>query len=238
MRPAIAGILVGEEEGEMRGTKTLVVCLLVLTIAAGGCGGPRRQWGKCARRGAVLGGIAGGLAGGLGVTEFEKNEVSTGEKAAGIGGGIAGGILLGALLGHFICDPTEEEQIPPPVVTKAPPPPAGKPLVTLHGPEFDFDKYALKPAGQAKVDEAVRVMKEHEMLRVSVEGHTDAVGTDAYNQKLSVRRAVAVRDYMIDHGIAADRLTAKGFGESRPAATNDTEAGRAENRRVEIIPLP
>jgi OOP family OmpA-OmpF porin len=86
------------------------------------------------------------------------------------------------------------------------------------------------------VDEAVRLMNDKSDLRVSVEGHTDSIGSDAYNQRLSERRAKAVRDYMISQGIDASRITTRGFGESKPVADNKTAAGRAENRRVEIIP--
>ena len=213
----------------MRQVGTLLVVLLVA-----GCG--VEKWGQCARVGAVVGGVAGGLAGGLGVTEFEKDKVSTGEQAAGIGGGIAGGIVLGTVLGHLICDPPPEPPLVPPA-RPAPPPATAKPLVTLHGPQFDFDKATLKPDGKRMVGEAVRVMNAEAGLRVSVEGHTDSMGTDAYNQRLSERRAAAVRDYMIAQGIASERITTKGWGESKPVATNETDAGRAENRRVEIIPL-
>jgi OOP family OmpA-OmpF porin len=215
----------------MRGAKALVACVLVASM---GTGCVHRQWGKCARYGAVLGGIAGGLAGGLGVNEYEKKPVSGGEQAAGIGGGIAGGILAGVLLGHVICDP-EMEAPPPPPAAAAPPPKVGKPLVTLHGPQFDFDKATLKPDGKRMVGEAVRLMEEQPSLQVTVEGHTDAVGSEGYNQRLSERRARAVRDYMVAEGIAADRITTRGWGKSKPVATNDTAEGRAENRRVEII---
>ena len=86
------------------------------------------------------------------------------------------------------------------------------------------------------VDEAVTVMKDKPSMKVSVEGHTDSIGSDAYNLKLSERRAQAVRDYMVSQGIDAARIRVKGWGKTKPIASNKTEAGRAENRRVEIIP--
>ena len=86
------------------------------------------------------------------------------------------------------------------------------------------------------IDEAVKVMKDKPDLRVSVEGHTDSVGSVAYNQTLSERRATTVRDYLVSQGIDASRITTRGFGKSKPIASNDTAEGRAENRRVEIIP--
>ena len=93
----------------------------------------------------------------------------------------------------------------------------------------------LKPAGKEKIDaELVAPMKEHPNLRALVEGHTDSIGSDAYNQRLSERRANAVRDYMVSRGIDAQRITTKGWGKSKPIASNKTKEGRARNRRVEI----
>src|SRR5256885_1811034 len=83
--------------------------------------------------------------------------------------------------------------------------------------------------GKARIDEdVVRPMQEHRNLRALVEGHTDSVGSDAYNQRLSERRANAVRDYMISSGIDASRITTKGWGKSKPIASNKTKEGRAK----------
>jgi outer membrane protein OmpA-like peptidoglycan-associated protein len=111
----------------------------------------------------------------------------------------------------------------------------GRRIETLTGPSFAFNKATLTPEGRQHVDHAVEILRDNPNIAVSVEGHTDSVGSDAYNMKLSQRRADAVRDYMVAHGIAADRITTEAFGETRPVASNDTAAGRAENRRVEII---
>jgi outer membrane protein OmpA-like peptidoglycan-associated protein len=81
----------------------------------------------------------------------------------------------------------------------------------------------------------VAIMQKYPASRFRIEGHTDSQGSDEYNLKLSERRANAVKDYLISKGISADRLEAKGYGESKPVATNKTAAGRAKNRRVEII---
>ena len=85
------------------------------------------------------------------------------------------------------------------------------------------------------VASAVNASRGNEMLEII--GHTDSTGPEAYNQGLSERRAKSVQDYLVSKGIRASRLTAKGYGESMPVASNDTEAGRAENRRVELIVL-
>ena len=119
-----------------------------------------------------------------------------------------------------------------------PPPPAAatpKQLV-LEGVNFDNDKATLRPEAKATLDQMAAELKEWGNVKVEVAGHTDSKASDAYNMKLSERRANAVRDYLISKGIEADRLTAKGYGESQPIADNGTEEGRAKNRRVELNP--
>jgi len=103
---------------------------------------------------------------------------------------------------------------------------------------FDFDKSNIKPQFFYFLDEAAAVFAQNPNLNVRIEGHTDNIGTAAYNMKLSLRRANAVVDYLVKKGIAKDRLTAEGFGFTRPVATNDTKEGRALNRRVELTPIP
>ena len=114
--------------------------------------------------------------------------------------------------------------------------PAAKPKrkIVLRGVNFDFDKATIRPDGQPVLDEAIRTLKEEPDIRVSVEGHTDAVGTDAYNRALSERRARAVAGYLVEGGIARSRLSTVGFGEANPVASNETDDGRAQNRRVEF----
>jgi OOP family OmpA-OmpF porin len=110
-------------------------------------------------------------------------------------------------------------------------------VISLDGVHFDFDKATLTPIARGILDQAAALLDKNERVVVQVAGHTDSVGTDAYNQGLSVRRANSVKDYLVSKGVKATRLTAKGYGESQPVASNDTEAGRAENRRVELIVL-
>jgi OOP family OmpA-OmpF porin len=106
--------------------------------------------------------------------------------------------------------------------------------IVLRGVNFDFDEATIRPDGKPVLDEAIRTLKEEANVKASVEGHTDAVGSDAYNQGLSERRADAVTDYLTAGGIARRRLSPVGFGESKPVASNETEDGRAQNRRVEF----
>ncbi len=104
----------------------------------------------------------------------------------------------------------------------------------LKGVYFDTDKTVIK--NPKVLDEAVAILKANPRITGEVRGYTDSTASAEYNQKLSEGRAKAVRDYFIQQGIAAERIRAKGFGETNPAASNDTAAGRALNRRVELHP--
>ena len=99
---------------------------------------------------------------------------------------------------------------------------------------FDFDKSVLKPEGKAKLDELASKVKDINLEVIIAVGHTDSVGSDAYNQKLSVRRSEAVKAYLVSKGIEKNRVYTEGKGEKQPVADNKTKEGRAKNRRVEI----
>ncbi len=128
----------------------------------------------------------------------------------------------------------------PSKVVEPEPAPAAEPAaprkLTLEGVNFDSDSARLRPESLAILDNAAATLKEWGEVKVEVAGHTDSVNSDAYNLRLSQRRAEAVRAYLIKRGVAADRLTAKGYGESSPVADNKTAAGRYKNRRVELVP--
>ncbi|MEY3875771.1 MAG: hypothetical protein RIR50_942 [Pseudomonadota bacterium] len=117
--------------------------------------------------------------------------------------------------------------------------PAASPIaaakVTLNADAlFDFDKSVLKPAAQASLDSLAGKVKSLTLEVIVAVGHTDSIGTDAYNQKLSIRRAEAVKKYLVSQGIEAKRIYVEGKGESQPVADNKTKEGRAKNRRVQI----
>jgi outer membrane protein OmpA-like peptidoglycan-associated protein len=131
--------------------------------------------------------------------------------------------------------PVAAAPAPAPLAAAAEPAPIA-PLV-LEGVNFDFDKSDIRPEDHAKLDQDVATLKEWGDIKVEVAGHTCNIGTDDYNLGLSQRRAESVRNYLIDKGIPADRLTAKGYGESQPVADNATNEGRIQNRRVELVPL-
>jgi OOP family OmpA-OmpF porin len=99
---------------------------------------------------------------------------------------------------------------------------------------FDFDKSVLRPDGRKSIDDALAQLRGVDLELVIATGHTDSVGSDAYNQKLSERRAAAVKEYLVSKGIPASKVTTIGTGESQPVATNKTAEGRQKNRRVDI----
>ena len=108
-----------------------------------------------------------------------------------------------------------------------------KPII-LHGVKFEFDKSRLTVKADSLLDLVAASMQRRPDVKVEVGGHCDWIGSDAYNQKLSVRRAEAVRDYLISKGVTAENLTFQGYGETKPMADNKTAEGRALNRRVEL----
>jgi outer membrane protein OmpA-like peptidoglycan-associated protein/Tol biopolymer transport system component len=104
--------------------------------------------------------------------------------------------------------------------------------IVLNNIFFDTDAYSLKDESEVELNTLVNFMRNNAMLKVEIEGHTDNVGTETHNTMLSTNRAKAVYDFLVDNGIDANRMTYKGFGASQPIATNDTEKGRATNRRT------
>ncbi len=107
----------------------------------------------------------------------------------------------------------------------------------LRGVHFDFNKYDIRPEDEPVLDEAVTTLKAERGLRVYVDGYCDAIGSEEYNLKLSGRRAAAVAMYLEGRGISASRLVPRGFGKTHFVASNATGEGRAQNRRVELIPI-
>lgn len=126
--------------------------------------------------------------------------------------------------------------------TPAAPAPAARPapasvrqsIVIQADALFDFDKSVVRPDGKKSIDEALSKLRGVDLEMVIATGHTDSIGTEVYNQKLSERRAAAVKDYLVSKGIPAAKVTTIGKGKTQPVATNKTKEGRQKNRRVDI----
>ncbi|MGR2736881.1 OmpA family protein [Billgrantia sp. Q4P2] len=180
----------------------------------------------------VVCGIAGGLIGGsIGYATSGSSDEET---------GAATGAVAGSAIGALLC---ADRTPPPQPVAQPEPAPAPEPApvtefepVTLDSEvTFAFDSAEIRPGAHQTLDQVARTLRENQNLRVRIEGHTDSVGSAQYNQGLSQRRADSVRDFLVSRGIAENRMTTRGFGEERPVATNETDEGRAQNRRVEIL---
>jgi OOP family OmpA-OmpF porin len=135
--------------------------------------------------------------------------------------------------------PVAPKAAPAPVVAAPAPAPVPAPPVATKvtyaaDAFFDFDKAVLKPEGKAKLDDLVGKVKGINLEVIIAVGHTDSTGTDAYNQKLSVKRSEAVKAYLVSKGVEKNRVYTEGKGEKQPVADNKTKEGKAKNRRVEI----
>jgi outer membrane protein OmpA-like peptidoglycan-associated protein len=108
-------------------------------------------------------------------------------------------------------------------------------IVNISDVLFDFNKFTLKPGAREKMAKVSGILLAYPGLKIQVEGHTDSIGSDEYNQRLSEQRAESVRDYLTAQGVPSQSVTAVGFGKSRPVASNDSDAGRQQNRRVELV---
>ena len=176
-------------------------------------------------KGAVIGATAGGAAGAV---LAKKN------KAVWIIAGAALGGVAGGLIGDYMDKQAEEMERD---VKGATIERVGEGiLITFDsGLLFDFDSYALKPETRSNLQELSETLNKYDDTEILVLGHTDNVGTDQYNESLSEKRANAVKNYLISQQVTGSRMSTEGYGETDPVADNETEAGRAQNRRVEVV---
>lgn len=198
-----------------------VLILAALPFVVGGCG----QWSRT-ETGAVIG-AASGAAVGAAVGK------ATGSTARGAIIGAAVGGAAGALIGHRMDRQAEQlaESIPGATVQRV-----GEGIVVTFdsGILFAFNSAELGDAARENLRNLAASLKEHGQTEVLLVGHTDAVGSDGYNLGLSERRARAAADFLVSMGVDVRRVRSAGRGESEPIASNDTDAGRRENRRVEV----
>ncbi len=177
-------------------------------------------------QGAIIGGAAGGAIGGV-----IGNQTGSTARGAIIGAVVGG--AAGAIIGHQMDQQAKELQqnIPGATVARVE---EGIVVTFDSGLLYDFDSEVVKPAARENLRNLANSLDKYPDTRVLLAGHTDAVGDATYNQRLSERRAAAAARALVEAGVPNSRLTTAGLGMREPIASNDTETGRAENRRVEV----
>ena len=220
------------------GARSLAVSLVATIALAMGCANMTPK--TCL--------VVGGLLGGAGGATYGTNHDRGKDIDAGVGYGVAGAAVVGTAA-YFLCKamgvgeaaPAAEPTPAPVAEAPAAAPPAEEPApapqaqrIVLRGVQFDVDKADIRMEAAVILDEAANQLSQVAGARVSVDGHTDSSGGDAYNQTLSERRAASVREYLVNKGVDASRLSSNGYGEAQPVADNATAEGRQLNRRVEL----
>jgi len=202
--------------------------LLLATLFAAACASsdPNDPNAK-AKRGAGIGAAAGAVVGAI------IGNQAGGQGRAGAVVGAAIGAAIGGAEGHRMDQQQKElQQIPGVEVTR--PTPNEIDINLTNDILFDFNSYALRSESKSTLQNLADNFRKYADEQISVEGHTDAVGSLEANQRLSEQRADTVRNYLVDQGVNGTRISSIGYGETRPKATNDTPEGRQLNRRVEI----
>jgi outer membrane protein OmpA-like peptidoglycan-associated protein len=200
--------------------------LLLATLFVMACATSSDDPNAKAKRGAGAGAAAGAVVGAI-----IGNQAGASRTGAVVGG--IAGAAIGAAVGHRMDQQQKElQQIPGVEVTR---PAENEIAVQLTNDIlFDFNSYALRPESRSTLADLATNFQRYPDETISVEGHTDNIGKPEYNQTLSEERAFAVKDYLVNQGVPSSRVTATGYGETHPKATNDTPEGRQLNRRVEI----
>lgn len=204
----------------MKAFRFLIILLLCASVVVS-C----KSWSNTAK--GAAGGTAGGAAVGAGVGALAGNTAKGAILGAVIGG--AAGTAIGAYMDKQARE--LDEELEGATVERVG---EGIKVTFDSGILFGFDSYQLTPQAKKNIQEMAETLKKYEDTNILVEGHTDNVGREGYNQRLSERRADAVSDYAINLGVDPTRIRTIGYGEDQPVANNESEAGRAENRRVEV----
>ena len=215
--------------------KNVSVSVFLCLVLLAGCAAPETQ--TKTQKGAIYG-AAGGAAAGAIVGQVISHDTKGTLIGAAIGAAVGG--LGGAGVGKMMDDQERDMRKAVASSEAASVSREGNLLaVTFKGDvTFDTNSTVLRPGLQSEINRVAGVLNQYPNTLVRVEGHTDSKGTDAYNMDLSNRRAMAVKNLLVQRGIADSRIEAVGYGETLPVATNDTEAGRQRNRRVEIKIAP
>ena len=213
------------------------VWMLLFFVSLSGCG---MSAGK--QNAIMMGAAAGGLIGGAmgcgaaGIVDASSEEAFEIGCPAGVGlGAIVGGVVGAVTYKEAVVTAQTSTVMP----TPPPPAPPASPSerIVLRGVHFDFNKANIRPDATPILDEAASLLGQHADMTINVNGYCDAIGSFAHNLKLSQRRAAAVANYLEDKGISSRRLITHGYGKADFVASNATAAGRAENRRVELVPV-
>jgi outer membrane protein OmpA-like peptidoglycan-associated protein len=206
----------------MRRIQKTLTSLALVAIILSGCKSMNKT-----QKGAIIGTAGGGAVGAV----IGK---AAGNTALGAIIGAAVGGATGAVIGNKMDKQAKkiESTVPGAKVERV-----GEGIVVEFADKilFGFDKSDLNPGASTNLDKLVLVLKEYPDTDIEVQGHTDAKGADDYNMKLSERRAASVATYLRAKGVAAGRIRTRGFGKTAPIASNDTEDGRAQNRRVDFL---
>lgn len=205
----------------MKISKFILPAVLASSLLFSGCSSLTKT-----QKGAGIGAVAGGAAGAI-------IGRATGNTAMGTVIGATVGGVSGAVIGRKMDKQAEEikNEVPGVKVERV-----GEGIVVEFTSNilFGFDNYNLTSEAKGNLDKLVTILNKYPDTDIAIIGHTDSKGSEDYNQKLSVKRADAVADYLASHNIASNRLTTKGFGETQPKYSNDTTEGLAQNRRVEF----
>jgi outer membrane protein OmpA-like peptidoglycan-associated protein len=206
----------------MKAFQNTLTAIAAAAILLGGCKSMNKS-----QKGAVIG-TAGGAAVGAVVGKVAGNTALGAIIGAAVGG------VSGTLIGKKMDKQAREieNRVPGAKVERV-----GEGIVVEFSEKilFGFDKSDLSASAEGNLDKLVSVLKEYPDTNIEIQGHTDSKGADAYNMGLSERRASAVSTYLRNRGVSSSRVTTKGYGETAPVASNDTEDGRAQNRRVNFL---
>ncbi len=209
---------------------TLLLCI-IFSLAISGCATDTQQQKK-RNIGAALGTVVGA---GVGYA------IGGGKGAAiGAGAGLLAGGLAGDQIGKYM-DKQEAEMRQALAEVESASIQREQDILAITFKSdfsFDFDSAIIKPGAEDEIARVAAVLIKYPQTNISIEGYTDSKGAEEYNMNLSTRRAEAVKASLIGRGLSSSRLQTIGFGESKPVATNDTEAGRQQNRRVRIVIVP
>ena len=206
----------------MKQIKNLLTVTLAFAILATGCKNMNKT-----QKGAVIG-TAGGAAAGAVIGKAAGNTALGAIIGATVGG------VTGAVIGRKMDKQAEEikNEVPGAKVERV-----GEGIVVEFSSAvlFGFDQSSLSSKAESTLGDLITILNKYPDTDLEIQGHTDNTGTDKYNQSLSERRASTVSNYLTNHGIVLERVKTVGFGESAPKYNNDTESGRAQNRRVEFL---